>query len=105
MHGLLPIFFLLVVLKIPVLGSLWLVWWASKEPKPEEDAAPGSDEGHGRRPPFAPRPRGPHPTPMAPSLRRRGQEAGVAPELRRHLVREADNPTGRQAHPPPSQTT
>ncbi len=27
--GFWPIFFLLVVLKIPVLGSLWLVWWAS----------------------------------------------------------------------------
>ena len=30
MEGFWPIFFLLVVLKIPVLGSLWLVWWASK---------------------------------------------------------------------------
>ena len=63
MHGFLPIFFLLVVLKIPVLGSLWLVWWAAQEPKPDDTAAPGSDDGFGRRPPFRPRPRGPHPTP------------------------------------------
>ena len=28
--GFWPIFFLLVVLKIPVFGALWLVWWASQ---------------------------------------------------------------------------
>jgi hypothetical protein len=35
MEGWLPIFFLLVVLKIPVIGALWLVWWASREPEAE----------------------------------------------------------------------
>jgi len=60
MHGFLPIFFLLVVLKIPVLGALWLVWWAAQEPKTDEEASPG-DDGHGRRTPIRPRPRGPHP--------------------------------------------
>jgi hypothetical protein len=60
-HGFWPIFFLLVVLKIPVLGSLWLVWWASREPEPEEASEDGG--GFRRRPrpklPRGPR-RGPH---------------------------------------------
>ena len=57
MEGFWPIFFLLVVLKIPVLGSLWLVWWASREPRPEDAQ---EDEGgfrFGKRDPS--RPRGP----------------------------------------------
>jgi len=103
MHGFLPIFFLLVVLKIPVFGALWLVWWAAQEPNPEEEASPGSDEGFGRRPPLRPRPRGPHGAPNAPSLRRRGEEPGVHPELRRPVAREAGNPAEREAHRPPSQ--
>src|SRR3954454_23855078 len=60
--GFWPIFFLLVVLKIPVLGSIWLVWWASREPEPETADGP-EGERHPRRPqpklPRAPR-RGPH---------------------------------------------
>src|SRR4029079_15300004 len=76
MHGFLPIFFLLVVLKIPVFGSLWLVWWASREPEPEGVGEEDSDGGFGRPRPMRPRPRGPHPSPIAP-LRRRGVEAGV----------------------------
>jgi hypothetical protein len=62
-EGFWPIFFLLVVLKIPVLGALWLVWWAS-QPLPDGDAA--EDEGRGfkrwRPQPIGPRGprRGPH---------------------------------------------
>src|SRR6478752_8412792 len=63
MTGFWPIFFLLVVLKIPVLGSLWLVWWAAKQ---HDEPAEAADEGNGgsrRRPqprlPHGPR-RGPH---------------------------------------------
>jgi hypothetical protein len=56
-EGFWPIFFLLVVLKIPVFGALWLVWWASKSP--EEETAGESDEGFGRRRPLPTRPRGP----------------------------------------------
>jgi hypothetical protein len=58
-EGFWPIFFLLVVLKIPVLGSLWLVWWASRaEPLPDDAA---DDDGHRgfRRWDAQPRPRGP----------------------------------------------
>ena len=49
MTGFWPIFFLLVVLKIPVLGSIWLVWWASREPEP--DTADGTEGGFERRRP------------------------------------------------------
>jgi hypothetical protein len=58
-EGFWPIFFLLVVLKIPVLGSLWLVWWASRaQPLPEE--APDDGDGGFRRWNTEPRkPRGP----------------------------------------------
>jgi hypothetical protein len=59
MDGFLPIFFLLVVLKIPVFGALWLVWWASKAPEAESDVTQDSDEGFGRGRPQRPRPRGP----------------------------------------------
>jgi len=58
MEGFLPIFFLLVVLKIPVLGALWLVWWASKPPH-AESSPDDSSGGSNNRPPFPPRPRGP----------------------------------------------
>lgn len=59
MEGFWPIFFLIVVLKIPVLASLWLVWWASRaEPLPEE--APEEGDGGFRRWNAEPRrPRGP----------------------------------------------
>jgi hypothetical protein len=61
--GFLPIFFLAVVLKLPVLGAIWLVWWASR-PIPEPEGAEDDGGGFGRwrpqpRPPRGPR-RGPH---------------------------------------------
>ena len=46
MHGFLPIFFLMVVLKIPVGLLLYIVWWAFRaETQPEE--APPDSGGHG----------------------------------------------------------
>ena len=69
-NGFWPIFFLLVVLKIPVLGSLWLVWWASK-PATEADSAGEADEGFRRWRPQPIRPRGP----------RRGPHGGAARAL------------------------
>ncbi len=88
MHGFLPIFFLLVVLKIPVFGSLWLVWWASREPEPEGVGEEDSDGGFGRPRPMRPRPRGPHGAPAidlnsgSVQRRRRGEEIGVSHDPR-----------------------
>ena len=70
MEGFWPIFFLLVVLKIPVLGALWLVWWASR-PAVEPDGAEDSDGGFKRWRPQPVGPRGP----------RRGPHGGAARAL------------------------
>src|SRR3954454_9220768 len=56
--GFWPIFFLLVVLKIPVLGSIWLVWWAS-QPAPEPEGAEDESGGGFNRKPRPKLPRGP----------------------------------------------
>ena len=64
MEGFWPIFFLAVVLKIPVFGGLWLVWWAVRA-EPETEDAGDEDGGHrfrnrGPSRPRGPRLRGPH---------------------------------------------
>ncbi|UUY05321.1 hypothetical protein LRS13_07310 [Svornostia abyssi] len=65
-------FFLMVVLKLPVLALLGIVWWAvHATPEPEA----GSDDGGSarpndprpNRPGRGPRPRGPHGEPSPPS--------------------------------------
>jgi hypothetical protein len=80
-EGFWPIFFLLVVLKIPVFGALWLVWWASR-PMPETDGATDdSDGGFKRWKPEPNLPRGP----------RRDPHGGIRSGVRRD----------RSAHPEP----
>jgi hypothetical protein len=79
MHGFWPIFFLLVVLKIPVFASIALIWWASKAPEPE-GADEDSDGGFKRWKPGPVRPRGPHSNPYGGAMRRtRGHPAQPAP--------------------------
>ena len=53
-------FFMLVVLKIPIVGSIYLLWWAA-QPKPEPEPVENDDHGddHGRRRPLPKYPRGP----------------------------------------------
>lgn len=68
MEGFLPIFFLLVVLKIPVLGAIWLIFWAAKAPE-ADGAAEDSGEGFGRWRPQPIRPRGPRRGPHGGSVR------------------------------------
>jgi len=106
MEGFLPIFFLLVVLKIPVLGALWLIWWAAKEPGGEvSDESGGGPE---RWRPLRPRPRGPEcgpgtvgrggvPLPLA------GFFAGRAPALDKRSVRKTGRRRAREAPHPSSQ--
>ncbi len=67
MEGWVPIFYFVVILKIPVAALLWLVWWAWRQ----ENVEPASDDGGGadrfgrfRREPK--RPRGPRRGPHAP---------------------------------------
>jgi hypothetical protein len=71
-EGFWAVFWLAVVLKIPVLAALWLVWYAVRaEPLPE--SGPSDGGGSDRHPPSRPhhpRPprRGPHrePAPRSP---------------------------------------
>ena len=70
--------YLMLILKIPIAGLFWIVWWAVKaepeaETEPPEDAEGGGGSKHPRTP-KGPRPRrrGPHgdPRPPAPSRSR-----------------------------------
>ncbi|MGE5281336.1 MAG: hypothetical protein ACM3N0_03260, partial [Chloroflexota bacterium] len=113
MEGFLPIFFLLVVLKIPVFGALWLVWWASRSPEPET-AEEDSGEGFNRWRPQPTRPRGPHSGPSGAGAVRRRQ--GVPAAQRRPVFRPSplpqtanassgEKPSKRQAPPAASYPT
>jgi hypothetical protein len=66
--GFWAIFWMAIVLKVPILFALWLVWYAIQEPDPEPDS-PGRG-GSDRHPPSRPR----HPRPP-----RRGPHADPAP--------------------------
>jgi hypothetical protein len=62
-------FYMMVVLKIPVLAALWIVWWSIRsEPTPadEERIDGGGGGGH-------------HPRPRRPGPSRRGPHAGPPP--------------------------
>jgi hypothetical protein len=60
----------MVGLKIPLGALLWLVWWASREPEPEntddDNNNGGNDRQHGEDGPQVPRSprRGPHGDPL-----------------------------------------
>jgi hypothetical protein len=49
MEGALPILFLAVVLKIPVLFAMWLIWWAVRDEPSLEDATGDFDDHSFRR--------------------------------------------------------
>jgi hypothetical protein len=64
-------FFLVVVLKIPVIALLWLVWWSIRqEPSPDEGTA-ANGGGIGSPNPDQPL--------MHPRLPRRGPHGGISP--------------------------
>jgi hypothetical protein len=67
--------FLMVALKIPIAGLLYIVWWAiHAEPEPEA----ATDEDGGTKKPRTPRPRHPHPRPALPRTPRRGPHGAPA---------------------------
>ena len=69
MEGFLPIFFLGVVLKIPIFAALYLIYWAARA-EPEVDAATDDgDHGFRRWRTDPPAPRGPRRGPHAPDAR------------------------------------
>ena len=66
MGEIVPIIFLAVILKIPVLYGMWLIWWAVKDEPQIEDLPDEADDHSFRRfrrdptKPRGPRRRGPH---------------------------------------------
>jgi len=67
--------FLMFVLKLPIFGLLYIVWWAIRS-VPEPEAIP--DEDGGTKKPLQPRPRHPHPRPALPRRPRRGPHGAPA---------------------------
>ena len=67
MEGWLPIFYLMVILKIPVALLLYIVWWAFRaEPAVEEAPDEGGEHRHHRFRREPKRPTGPRRGPHAP---------------------------------------
>ena len=74
-HAVTPTFlFLMVALKLPIFGLLYIVWWAIRAtPEPE----PATDDDGGTKKPLSPRPR-PHPRAPLPRNPRRGPHGAPA---------------------------
>ena len=101
-----PIIFLAVILKIPVLYGMWLIWWAVKD-EPQVEDLPGESDDHSfrrfRRDPRKPGPRsrGPHgggasvplPGPDGGRIRTPAIQPRLAPGTAAHERRER-TPTG-----------
>jgi hypothetical protein len=49
------LFFMLVILKIPLFAALYLIWYAVKEPAPQEEEETGDERGPRRKLPPLPR--------------------------------------------------
>jgi hypothetical protein len=69
---------LMLLIKIPIGGMMWIVWWAIKKADEEPVASNGDDDGgtklrkHSHRRP-------PRPRPYSPRHPRRGPHAGAPP--------------------------
>jgi hypothetical protein len=101
MGELVPILFLAVILKIPVLYGMWLIWWAVKD-EPQIEDLPDESDDHSfrrfRRNPTKPGPRkrGPHgggatarlPGPDGGRTRTPAIRPRVAPGMAAHESRE-----------------
>ena len=80
-------FWLIVVMKVPIAALLYIVWWAIREPPvPEPDSGDGgagvSADPHPRLHPPRPPRRGPHTgrPPSAPSRTRATRHGGRVPK-------------------------
>ncbi len=95
-----PIVLVILAMKIPIFGLLWLIWWAGRAPEAEQ---PGEESVRGRKPlrprptlPGRPRRRGPHgggaalPAPM----RRRGETLGATALAEKRVLMRVDGRTG-----------
>ena len=89
MSGFWAVFWLAVVLKIPICLLLYIVWWAAKDP-PDEWLADDEDGGSRRD--------GPHPRLRPPNPPRRGPHAEPAPPARAR-VRVSGRPAGLPERP------
>jgi hypothetical protein len=69
MEGFWPVFYLMVILKIPVAALLYLVWWAIKQTDEPTESESGDDHGFRRRRIEPKPPRGPRRGPHAPDAR------------------------------------
>jgi hypothetical protein len=102
MGELVPIIFLAVILKIPVLYGMWLIYWAVKDEPQLEDLPGGEADDHSfrrfRRNPIKPGPRtrGPHgggdaielPGPEGGRIRTPAIKPRLAPSVAAHERRE-----------------
>jgi hypothetical protein len=73
--------YLMLILKLPIAGLLYLVWWAIHQ---SDEPTQNGDEGGGSKVP-----RRPHPHPRLPRHPRRGPHGGdavPAPARTRHVV-------------------
>jgi hypothetical protein len=59
MEGFWPVFYLMVILKIPVAALLYLVWWAIRQSDEPAETESGDDHGFRRFRTEPKRPRGP----------------------------------------------
>lgn len=74
-----PFLFLAVVLKVPVIGMIYLLWWAAQPPEVENATDDGDGNDRGRRRPKPGFPRGPRRGPHGGGVR---PAAGTAHEGR-----------------------
>jgi hypothetical protein len=92
------LFFLGVVLKIPVFGAMVLIWWAVRAvPETEDEAPPTSDDHHFRRWRRDPRPPNPRRDPHGSGLR---TKPAPAPRVACDAASAARSSNRRQAPAP-----
>ena len=87
MEGYWPVLFMLILLKIPAIGMIWLLYWAATHEQENGQIDDGEDGGGGKRRPRPLLPRGPRRDPhgggsIRPSRRPRTAEPAAGPRVR-----------------------